>query len=189
MDELEVIRRSQRGESDVFRLLVERYGKVLFGTAYLMTHDRSLAEDMVQEALLLAWRSLPSFHSGTNFKAWLLRILVNRTLADRRKKRVAEVQLAEAMPDPPDHEDTEETVLSKEERRLVGQALNALSQDRRQAVVLRYYSDLTVPEVARVLGCREGTVKSRLHRALKQLRELLSSEQFQGQFMTAEVEP
>ena len=189
MDEAEVIRRSQGGESEAFRLLVERYGKVLFGTAYLMTHDRPLAEDMVQEAFLLAWRALPSFRSGTNFKAWLLRILVNRTMADRRKKRVAEVQLAEAIPDPPGHEDTEETVLRGEERQLVRQALKALSQERRDAVVLRYYSDLTVPEVARVLGCRQGTVKSRLHRALRQLREVLRGEELRGQVMTAEVEP
>ena len=119
MDEEEAIRRSQEGEHNAFRFLVERHSRVLHGTTYLMTQDRALAEDMAQEALLLAWRGLPSFKGGTNFRAWLLRILVNR-------------------------------------------------------------SDLTVPEVTRALGCREATVKSRLHRAMTRLRELLHGEEAQS---------
>ena len=68
MDEAEVIHRCQRGERDAFRFIVERYGKVLYGTAYMMTRDRALAEDMVQEAFLLAWRNISSFRLGTSFK-------------------------------------------------------------------------------------------------------------------------
>ena len=85
MDETEVIRRCQDGESEAFRFVVERYGKVLYGTAYMMTRDRSLAEDLVQEAFLLAWRNISAFRSGTNLRAWLLRILVNRTRTELRK--------------------------------------------------------------------------------------------------------
>ena len=73
MDEEEVICRCQGGEHDAYRFLVERFEKVLFGTAYMMTRDRHLAEDLVQEAFLLAWRNISSFRLGTNFKAWLLR--------------------------------------------------------------------------------------------------------------------
>jgi len=173
VDDAQAILRSQNGESDSFRFLVERYGNVLYGTAYLMTRDKGLAEDMVQETFLLAWRSLRSFREGANFKPWVVRILVNRIMAERRKKSVPQaqgVQAAAALPNP---SNPEQEALTREERRRVRRALDALGQQARDAVLLRYYSELTVPEIARALGWREGTVKSRLHRALRELRELL----------------
>ena len=177
MEEGEVIRRCRAGERDAFRFVVERYGKLLYGTAYMMTRDRTLAEDMVQEAFLLAWRNISSFRLGTSFKAWLLRILVNRTISEQRKKRVTQIELAEEAAALPDSGETEELVLQEEERQLISQCLETLPQDQRQAVVLRYYADLTVPEIAKTLGWREGTVKSRLHRALGRLRGLLREEE------------
>ena len=95
MDETEAIRCCQQGEREAFRFVVDQYGKVLYGTAYMMTRDRHLAEDLVQEAFLLAWRNIASFQLGTNFKAWLVRILVNRTISEQRKKRVTQIELEE----------------------------------------------------------------------------------------------
>ncbi len=177
LDEGEAIRRLQDGEREAFRFVVERYGKVLYGTAYMMTRDRPLAEDLVQEALLLAWRNISAFQPGTNLKAWLLRILVNRTISEQRKKRVTQIELEEGAaalsgPDP-----GEEMLLRKEQRARISQSLEMLPHDQRQAVVLRYYADLTVPEMAKALGWREGTVKSRLHRAQARLGQLLSEEE------------
>ncbi len=180
MDEEEAIRRSQEGEHNAFRFLVERHSRVLHGTAYLMTQDRTLAEDMAQEALLLAWRGLPSFKGGTNFRAWLLRILVNRTISERRRRRMPETEVLEEVHMQTDSNQNEEMALREEERLSVARALEALPQEQRETVVLRFYSDLTVPEVARALGCREGTVKSRLHRAMARLRERLQGEEAQS---------
>ena len=135
MDEAEAIRRSQIGESDAFRFLVERYGKVFFGTAYQMTQDRVLAEDMVQKAFLLAWRGLHSFRAGTNFKAWLVRILVNRTMADRRKKRIPEVQLESSLA-PSTNPGPEQLAMKAEQRLKVRRPLQTLSQESREAVVV-----------------------------------------------------
>ncbi len=179
MDEKEVIRRCQQGEHDAFRFVVEWYGKLLFGTAYRMTHDRHLAEDLVQEAFLLAWRNISSFKPSTNFKAWLLRILVNRTISERRKIRVTEIELEEQAVTSSDPDWVEGLVLHKEERQRFRQALETLPDDQRQAIMLRYYADLTVPEIAKALGWREGTVKSRLHRALVRLRQLLDEAEAQ----------
>ena len=177
LDEAEAIRRCQDGERDAFRFVVERHGRVLYGTAYMMTRDRQLAEDLVQEALLLAWRNIPSFQQGTNFRAWLLRILVNRTKSELRKNRVRQIELEEGAATLPDPGDVEDQVLQKEERKRISQGLEALTPDYRQAVVLRYYADLTGPEIAATLGWPEGTVRSRLHRALAQLGQLLSEEE------------
>ena len=179
MDEVGVIRRCQEGERDAFRFVVEQYGKVLHGTAYMMTRDRALAEDLVQETFLLAWRNISGFKSGTNLKAWLLRILVNRTVSEQRKKRVTLIELEEGAAALSDPDQVEEQVLHNEERERIRSALETLPSDQRQAVVLRYYAELTAPEIAQTLGWREGTVRSRLHRAMARLRPLLYEEDVQ----------
>lgn len=177
LDETEAIRRCQDGEREAFRFIVERYGRVLYGTAYMMTRDRQLAEDLVQEALLLAWRNIAAFQFGTNLRAWLLRILVNRTISEQRKKRVIQVELEEGAATLSDPEEVEDQVLQEEERKRISQGLEMLPHDQRQAMVLRYYADLTVPEMAKALGWRDGTVKSRLHRAIARLGQMLSEEE------------
>ncbi|MCH8802084.1 MAG: sigma-70 family RNA polymerase sigma factor [Chloroflexi bacterium] len=159
--------------------MVDQYGKVLYGTAYMMTRNRQSAEDLVQEALLLAWRNISAFEPGTNLKAWLLRILVNRTKTEQRKKGVTHVELEEGAAALADSDSGEELVLQKEERERIRRGLETLPPEQRQAVVLRYYADLTGPEIAKTTGWPEGTVRSRLHRALAQLRPLLREEEVQ----------
>ena len=176
MDEDDAIRRCQEGDREAFRFLVDEYEKVLYGTAYMMTRDRHLSEDLAQEAFLLAWRNIASFEMGTNLKAWLLRILVNRTISEQRKKRVTQVELEEGTATLSAPDAVVETVILTEERDRIRRCLETLPFEQRQAVVLRYYADLTGPEIAATLGWREGTVRSRLHRALAQLRPLLAGE-------------
>jgi RNA polymerase sigma-70 factor (ECF subfamily) len=72
-EETTLICRCQKGDQDAFRLLIERYNRVLFGTAYLMTRDRQQAEDAVQDALIQVWKHLPSLRLRGSFKAWLLK--------------------------------------------------------------------------------------------------------------------
>ncbi|MBM3924996.1 MAG: sigma-70 family RNA polymerase sigma factor [SAR202 cluster bacterium] len=179
MDESEVVRRCQNGDQEAFRLIVERYSGVLGGTAYLMTRDRAQVDDLLQETFLLAWRGIGTLRASGNLKAWLVRILVNKVISERRKKRVMEAELVEVESKAGDS-NSEELVLADEERQRIRGALETLPEAQRQVTVLRYFADLTIPEVARVLGCREGTVKSRLHRALAQLRTVLQSETVQA---------
>jgi len=179
VDESEVVRRCQNGDQEAFRLIVERYSGVLGGTAYLMTRDRAQVDDLLQETFLLAWRGIGTLRASGNLKAWLVRILVNKVISERRKKRVMEAELVEVESKAGDS-NSEELVLADEERQRIRGALETLPEAQRQVTVLRYFADLTIPEVARVLGCREGTVKSRLHRALAQLRTVLQSETVQA---------
>ena len=84
MTEDEIIRRCQAGEREAFRCVVEQYQDVLYGTAYLMTGNRTTAEDQVQEAFISAWQGIGSFRVGRPLKPWLVRILVNKVLSYRR---------------------------------------------------------------------------------------------------------
>ena len=175
MDETQAVQLCQEGNESAFQVIVERYGDVMFGTAVLMTRDRALAEDLVQEALLLAWKGLPRFRAGSNLKAWLLRILVNRVISDRRRRRVDEVEMDASYNEPVEPESAIQTVISAEEAERIRAALSLLPFEPRQAIVLRFYAGMTIPEIAEMLGWREGTVKSRLHRALRQLRDALET--------------
>ena len=178
MTESEAVARCQNGDRDAFRHLVDRYKDLLFGTAVLMTGNRATAEEQVQEALLSAWRGIRGFHLGRPVKPWFLRILVNTVLSWRRKKSVPTVPLTDRGPQEPDTSegDPAETLDALERRLSVRRAIANLSPDHRQVVALRYFACLTVPEVARTLGIRQGTVKSRLSRALANLRRHLEED-------------
>ena len=173
MDDHVAVRLCQDGQPDAFRSIVERHSGVLFGTAYLMTRDRARAEDMVQEALLSAWRGIRSFRPGSNLRAWMIRILVNRVISEGRRHRVKETELGPDMSEPSGEPEGEARVMQAEDRALIGRAMSTLSDQQRRALTLRYYADLTVPEIARTLGWAEGTVKSRIHRGLRRLRHAL----------------
>jgi RNA polymerase sigma-70 factor (ECF subfamily) len=127
MDDHAAVRLCQDGESDAFRLIVERHSGVLYGTAYLMTRNSARAEEMVQEALLLAWRGIRSFNPerpGSNLRAWLIRILVNRVISEGRRGRVEETELGpetpEQSPEPFGDAEGEAHVMRAEERELMG---------------------------------------------------------------------
>ena len=176
MTDDEAIMRCQNGERDAFRYLVEQYKDVLFGTAVLMTGNRAVAEEQVQEALLSAWRGIRGFRLGRPVKPWLLRILVNAVLSHQRRRVLPTVNLDGSGSDTADsiNPDPAETLDALENRLALRRAIAGLSPDHWQVVALRYFAGLTVPEMARTLGVREGTVKSRLHRALAILRQQLA---------------
>jgi len=174
LEQEQLIRRCQAGDRDAFRCVVDDYGGMLFATAYLMTHQREVSEDAVQEALLRAWRGIRSFRNEGSFRAWLMRILVNEVNQMHRRRRIVGEPLQEASAAQTSEGDPDEVVLADEERHRLRRALSALPEEQRAVVVLRYYAELSIREVAQAMGCREGTVKSRLHRALGQLNEALS---------------
>ena len=179
MTEDQAVMRCQHGERDAFRYLVERYQDVVFGTAYNMTGNRALAEELAQEAFLSAWKGIRGFRRGRPFKPWLMRILVNAVMAHRRRRSI-ETTPIEGSEWVGDAEHTEDLAESNLERQTLQQAIRGLGPEQRQVVVLRYFADMTVPEVARASGVKEGTVKSRLHRAHQALRQqLVDAQQLQ----------
>ncbi|MEL7563035.1 sigma-70 family RNA polymerase sigma factor [Dehalogenimonas sp. 4OHTPN] len=175
-EEAALVRRCQAGDAEAFRILVERHKNVLFGVAYLMTHDRPAAEDAVQEGLVQIWRCLPSLRDPSKVKPWLIRIVVNEVKQQFRMKHVPVAPL-EAAADFPDETDLpEQQLISAERRQLIKRALTTLPPEQREAVVLRFYSDLTVPEIAGITNQPLGTIKSRISRALAHLGKELGYE-------------
>ena len=168
MTEELAIARSQNGDRDAFRYLVERYKDVLYGTAFLMTGNGAHAEDHVQETLFSAWRGIRAFRRGNPFKPWLVRILVNVVLSYRRRGS-GPIRSLLAEDRPGESTDAAEAAASQEDWRAVRTTLSGLSAEHRQVIVLRYFAGLTTSEIARSLNVTEDTVESRLHYALGNL--------------------
>ncbi len=165
MNDAEAVRLCQSGSLDSFRHVVERYQDVLYGTAYLMTSNGAIAEECVQESFLSAWRGIGGFRSGSPLKPWLVRILVN-TVLDLRRRRNLPTEYIEGATLPGEDDPAKQV----SDRESIRQALAVLPEEQRQAVMLRYFTGLSTSETAEALGWAEGTVKSRLHRALQQMR-------------------
>lgn len=132
------------------------------------------AEDAVQEAFVKAFHALPRFRSGAAFRPWLLRIVANQAIDRRRSAgRRAGLALRVAEGRPPDDAapSPEGAALARETREELLAALNGLRAEDRLVIAYRYWFDLSEREMAEALGCRRGTVKSRLSRALGRLRK------------------
>jgi RNA polymerase sigma-70 factor (ECF subfamily) len=180
MEEQEAIARLKRGDVGGLEVLVRGHQVRAVRTAYLITRDRALAEDIVQAAFVRAYERIGQFDSERPFGPWFLRIVVNDAVkaASRRDRWVsleagagAEAVLAELLADPnPGPADLAEAA---DTRRAVWEALGRLPPTQRAAIILRYYLDLSEAEMARELACPPGTVKWRLHAARKRLRALL----------------
>ncbi len=156
---------------------MKRHEEAVFRAAYLVLRDADDAADAAQEAFLRAYRGLRGFKAGRQLRPWLLRIAVNQALnmlkAKRRRAAVTDKLSAERRPPPPD---VDETVIGRERARALWSALESLGERERTVIYLRYFIQVPEAELAEYLGCRPGTVKSRVHRALRKLREVIARE-------------
>jgi RNA polymerase sigma-70 factor (ECF subfamily) len=172
----DLVERARRGSAAAYEELVRRYGQLAFRTAYLVTGSAPDAEDAAQDAFVRAHRALASFRRGSPFRPWLLRVVANQARNRRRSAgRRASFELRAAGDGGAGGAalSPEAAVEAGEERGALLRALGALPEDQRQVVSCRYLLQLSVEETAAALGIPEGTVKSRLSRALSRLRELL----------------
>jgi RNA polymerase sigma-70 factor (ECF subfamily) len=176
LDEAELIALSQHGDHDSFQALMDWYREMLIRTAYLATRDREMAQDVVQETLVQIWRGLPGYKLSGSFRVWLMAILMNQARRQYRRKRLPLVDLAVAVNMPDEGDSPDDAAQQREQHEQLKGALELLLDDHREVLILRYYSELTVPEMALALDCLQGTVKSRINRAQGHLRKILSGD-------------
>ena len=182
-DEL-LIRKTLKGEKDSFEILVLRYQKRIFNIIYRVTREESIVADLAQESFLKAYRGLDKFDFKASFYTWLVRIAINTSLnhvSSRQRNPLAgteeldsyvgtSAQFSEAgaRSSNPEHE-----VLRNEQAASIRQAIDSLAEDLRVSIMLREVEGLSYEEIAEVMECPVGTVRSRIHRARKELQEKL----------------
>jgi RNA polymerase sigma-70 factor (ECF subfamily) len=161
-----------RTADEAFAALTRRHLDGAFRLAWAILGGTQEAEDAVQDAFAMAWRKRASLREPDRFDAWFGKILVNvcrERLRGMARSRVREIQVAPPVDDEPAHERAAPADPDIGMRLTVGGALAGLDADHRIVVVLRYWADLTVDEIADRVGVPPGTVKSRLHYALRAL--------------------
>ena len=164
---------ARQGDEEAFADLARAVGDRLMAIAYRILRDVDRAEDAVQQALVTAWRELPSLRDDDRFDAWLRRILVHACYAEARRRRTWAANVRVLPTDGPAGRDDMATVL---ERDLLERAFRRVSPEQRAIFVLHHYVGLTLAEVADELGVPLGTVKSRLHYATQALRAALDAD-------------
>lgn len=176
-EEAHIARRAQSGDQLAFADLVSRYTGAVYNQAYRMLNNAQEAEDAVQEVFLRAYRRLDSYDPGRRFVTWLLTIGSNYCIDRLRRRRMNWLTLddvafwltsGEAGP--------ERSAIEGERHSHVQQALQQLPETYRSVTLLRYWHDLSYQEIADTLNLTEATVKTRLHRARKMLRDALGTD-------------
>lgn len=169
-----------------FEELLSPLLSMAYGTAVRLTRDRTEAEDLVQDAALLAYRAFATFQRGTNFKAWFFRILTNAFYSRHRKEKHEKANLStEDVPALYLYNKTAEAgmharesdpasaIMDKLDSERVTTALEALPMEYRVVATLYFIEDFSYQQIAEVVECPVGTVRSRLHRGRRMLQKAL----------------
>ncbi len=165
MEELELLEAVKKGDREAFAKIVEKYHDRLYFTAFGITHSSWDALDICQETFIKVFTGIKRVKDLSRFGTWINRILVNKCMDYYRKSK--NLVIGEAV-----EKGTDEMGFSPEGIDLA-RAILSLNKEARTAVILRYYQGLSIKEISAVQGCPEGTVKSRLNNALKELRKKL----------------
>lgn len=170
--DVRIIERARDGDRDAFGQLAAETSDRLFALALRVLRDGDAAGDVLQAALVQIWRDLPSLRDPERFEAWSYRVTLNCSRAHRRRARRV-IQAVDLAPDDAVVGDSQASIAARDE---LERAFRTLSDDQRAVLVLLYYRDLAISEIAAVLDVSPGTVKSRLHYARLALRAALDAD-------------
>ena len=171
--ERDLVERARRGDHDAFAVLAGAAISRLDGAAWLILREPEQAKDAVQTALVRAWRDLPTLRDPDRFDAWLNRLVVNACIDEARRLRRHRMDIELHAIEVPTPERVESTIADRDQ---LERGFLRLTPELRAVIVLHHYLDLPLPAVADSLGIPLGTAKSRLHRALGQLRAALDAD-------------
>jgi RNA polymerase sigma-70 factor (ECF subfamily) len=169
----DLVVRARGGDREAFSQLVSASIGRLDAVARLITREPERAKDAVQEAFARAWRDLPALRDPDRFESWLRRLLVNACIDELRhaRRRAFEVELTDIH-----HPSIADSTIDVADRDALERGFRRLEADQRAVIVLYYYLDLPLPDIAVALRIPEGTVKSRLNRARASMRAALDAD-------------
>jgi RNA polymerase sigma-70 factor (ECF subfamily) len=180
-----LVRKAQLGSREAFEELVRRTARLLFSRLYLDTGNAHRAEDLVQETLLTAWKSIGQMTEPSGFRPWLMKIArstaIDANRRDSRKKRTSQrapMEFAEEVAD--GEAGPAQKAESEESRQQVLASLRALPEEYRQPLTLRYIGGADYETISRQLGLTNGSLRGLLNRGIARLREQMRSREPAG---------
>jgi RNA polymerase sigma-70 factor (ECF subfamily) len=171
--DLNIINQCLEGDAGAFEILVERYKKLVFNTAYRMMCNREEAEDITQEAFIRIYNSLSRYNPEYKFSTWALKITTNLCLDSLRKRKGETVPIDEQFNLCDDELTPEEQYLRKENQKKVLEAINKLPEKYKEFIILFHHRNLSYQEIMDITGESLTIVKNRLYRARQMLKEYL----------------
>jgi RNA polymerase sigma-70 factor (ECF subfamily) len=183
-DDSELLQSVREGNATAFDTLIRRHDRFLYRIARSILLDDYEAEDVVQETFIKAFKGLEDFRGEARLSTWLTRIALNEALARKRRRRnTVELEALqhrtnalEPSPMIAPAQDPELSTAQQQIRKLLERAIDGLPDSLRTVFVMRDVEELSTAEAARLLGLGEPTVKTRLHRARRMLREVLGDQ-------------
>jgi RNA polymerase sigma-70 factor (ECF subfamily) len=174
----ELVSRIRQGDLGAFEALYDKYKLPLYRTALAITRDRGTSEELLQDAFVRAYAALDRVDASVPLSPWLHRIVLNLSYNHVKRKQHLSVALDEVLDGltVATHLRPEEQAEGNEVAAFIREAVNSLSFKRRVVIVLYYLQGFSLQEIAYILDCPVGTVKSRLHYASKALRAKLSKD-------------
>ncbi|ATW23777.1 RNA polymerase sigma factor [Candidatus Formimonas warabiya] len=193
IDDEDLVKRSQQGDIEAFEQLISKYQQKVFNIAYRLIGNPHDASDLAQEALIKVYKSIKSFRLDASFSTWVYHIVTNVCRDELRKRSRHQVssldeplvsQDGEVNREVPDYSNCPETAYEqKESGEYIQGLINSLSPEYRMVVVMREMMGLSYEEIAQELNITLGTVKSRLNRARKYLKDKIIEDREQRQSM------
>ncbi|MBM7614829.1 RNA polymerase sigma-70 factor (ECF subfamily) [Alkaliphilus hydrothermalis] len=186
--EISLIEKTRQGDIDSFEKLIEPYQKKAFNIAYRMLSNIEDANDITQEALLKIFRSVDKFQGKSSFSTWVYSIVSNSCIDFIRKQKKNQVVYLEQQGatgenyriEVADEMNTPEYLFEKKEiQNIIHEAINQLNVDQKEIIILRDINGFSYQEIANILKCSEGTVKSRINRARGKLKKILLTKELQ----------
>jgi RNA polymerase sigma-70 factor (ECF subfamily) len=168
----DLVEQARRGDREAFAVLVHQVSDSLYAVAYRILRDTGLAEDALQNALVLAWRRLPKLRDPERFEAWIHRILVHACYDESQRTRSWRTSVTVLPLEGPGYPDESSAIADRDE---LDRAFRRLTVEQRAVFVLHHYLGLPLVEVAEFLGVPAGTARSRLHYATAGLRAALTA--------------
>ena len=177
MDEENIVRRMIAGDMDAFGELMEKYERPALRAAWLISGNAADSEDIVQETFTACYLHRKKLRDPAAFKTWFYRILTRSAwkICRKARKEQPEEEPASGQADP--GKSVLESCIMKEEEMILGGAWESLLLRHKTVLILYYYNNMSIREIARVCGVFEGTVKSRLFYAKEQLKKVLTQEE------------
>lgn len=169
LNEAVIVIKAQQGDPEAFEQLYYLYSQSSIRTAFLMTKNLHTSEDIVQETFVKCYQKLKELKKPEMFKYWFYKMLIRNCW--RYAKKEKEQVLVENIPEKGAGIALDDIVGTIEMTKEIYRALSMLSQEHRAVIVLYYYNNMSIKEIAKTLGCFEGTVKSRLYHGRNQLKK------------------
>jgi len=173
--DIEIVNKCLAGDVNAFELLIGRYKKAVFNTAYRMMGNREEAEDVSQEAFIRMFNSLSRYNPEYKFMTWALKVTTNLCLDSLRKRKAETVPIDEGFEIKDGKDTPEEEYIRKENQKLVQDAIMKLPDKYREFLILFHHRNLSYQEIMDITGESLTIVKNRLYRARQMLKEELIS--------------